>query len=153
MADEVVVLAIILAFVGFLLWLMSKRSALQIMASTQRQQTLRAVVERFGSSEELLAFVHSPDGQKLLGSPAEPYRPLISVLRFVQSGIALLFVGAGLRISAWTLRFGTDINDIHKAVDHRNWGTLCGVAGVALLVVAGVSHALARKWGLVQPKP
>jgi hypothetical protein len=153
MAEETMVLAVLLAFVGFLLWLMLKRSALQQRASEQRQQMLRAVVEKLGSSDELIAFVRSPEGQKLLGSPADPYRPLISVLRFVQTGIVLLFVGAGLRISAWMLRFGTDINDIHKALDHKNWGTLCGVAGVALLAVAGVSYVLAQKWGLVQSKP
>lgn len=153
MAEETALLAIFLAFVGFLLWLMLKRSALQLTASAQRQQMLRAVVEKFGTSDEMLAFVQSPDGQKLLGSAADPYRPLISVLRFVQTGIVLLFVGTGLRISAWTLRFGTDINDIHKALDHKNWGNLCGLAGVALLVVAGVSYVLAQKWGLVQPKP
>lgn len=151
MTEETVVFAIVLAFVSFLLWLMLKRSALQVKASEQRQQMLRALVEKFGTSEEMLAFFRSPDGQRLLGSAGNPYRPLISVLRLVQAAIALLFMAVGLHLSAWTLRFGTDINEIHKALDHKNWGNLFGVAGVALLVVAGVSYVLARKWGLVQP--
>jgi hypothetical protein len=127
-----------LAFVAFVLWV----AAPFVQDRARRRAELQArVLERFGTAQELVAFLEGEPGRRFQESlSGRRLTPLGRILRGVQAGVVLIALGLGLAIAFGLLR------DPDLLV-----AALAAVAlGVGFLVAAGVSHRLCSSWGLLK---
>ncbi|HET7696552.1 MAG TPA: hypothetical protein VFK57_12640 [Vicinamibacterales bacterium] len=143
---EVVVWAALSAWVA---WLVYRRSVRGVEERARNHAVVERILDRFASADELLAFVRSDEGKQLLYGRAGTANPRRSVIRFVQVGIVVFSLGVAFLANAIRLAGETDINFIRKVEDLRYWGTAGVSVGAGLLVVAAVSHLMARRWGLL----
>jgi predicted phage tail protein len=105
------------------------------------------LIDRLGSGPELIAFVQSEAGKTFLGSPPEARGTYVSrVLNTVQTGVILIFTGAGMVVVS---NFSSD-GEVGAFLRVFGGIMLATGAGVAL---SGVwSYLLLRKWGVINPK-
>jgi hypothetical protein len=113
-------------------------------------ETHAKLLERFGSSQEMLAYMQSEAGKKFLEAPIfEGQRRQVSTLPFgrilwsVQVGIISAFLGAGLLFLRG--RVSTDAD-----MGFEVFGTLVLTLGIGFLVSGGVSYVLAKYFGLLE---
>lgn len=145
--EELVLMIAVTALTAWILWLVFRRYQVQTHARAQRTETFNRLIDKFGTAREFVDFLQSDAGRKLLEDPiAPPADPRKSVRRFVQCGIVLLGVGSALLLNALRLRDQTDINFVREAMGLNYWGTIFAGGGAALLIVAIVSHYLAKRW-------
>ena len=116
---------------------------------TRSHAVVERVLDRFTSAEELLAFVRSDEGKQLLYGRKGTPEARRTVIRFVQIGILVFSLGVAFLANAMRLAGETDINFIRKVEDLRYWGTASLAVGLGLLIVAALSHFMARRWGLL----
>lgn len=138
------------ALLAWVAWLVYRRSVRGIEHRARSHAVVERLLDRFTSTDELLAFVRSADGKRLLYGDAGTANPRRSVIRFIQLGIVVFSLGAAFLANAMRLAGETDINFVHKVEDLRYWGTAAVAIGIGLLVVAGVSYFMARRWGLLE---
>jgi hypothetical protein len=101
------------------------------------------LIDKFGSSKELLDYLQSDAGRKFL-TPATVQRtmPYKRILGAAQAGIVLAFVG----VAFWVVRGSFDQEGLRAAT------FLAGVTlalGLGFVCSAIVAHILSRKWGLL----
>jgi hypothetical protein len=137
------------AVAAWVAWLTYRRSVRGMDDRARSYAVVERILDRFNSTDELLAFVRSDEGKQLLYGRTAAVNPRRSVLRFVQIGLVLFSLGAAFLANAWRLSGETDINFVRKVEDLRYWGTAAVAIGAGLLVVAGVSYVIARRWGLI----
>jgi hypothetical protein len=110
------------------------------------------ILDRFGSSEELLQYIQSPAGTKFLESaplpvhtePAPvPNQPMSRVLRSVQWGIVSMAAGLGLFLVS--LRFG-----MNGGAELFSLGVILFFVGGGFIASAIVSTVMSRRLGLWQ---
>jgi uncharacterized membrane protein YfcA len=123
-----------MAFVAFVLWLASTF----VRERTRERAELQArMIERFGSAQELVAFLATEAGRgmgrSLLGHREVQTR---QVLVAVQLGIVLVATSAGLGVAA----------RLQQDRDLFAWALACATAGTGMLIAAAVSRRLARRW-------
>jgi hypothetical protein len=123
-----------------------------IRATRMQSELNNRLLERMGSSEQLLTYLQSQPGQQLVAAPpvadATPpaATPLTRVLWAVQAGIVLTFGGVGFLVIR---RF---------VIEEASWGILTvGILAIALglgfVVAAGASYVLSQRFGLFdQPR-
>jgi hypothetical protein len=109
------------------------------------------LIDRFASSEDLLAYLQSPQGKMLTEAPALPQAaartmgaPLSRIFWSLQSGIVLGALGAGLILVSGTAgepEVTTFLNGV---------GIVVLMIGVGFAVSAVVSYFLSQRLGLVQ---
>ena len=123
------------------------------LARTQ-SEVHNKILDRFGSSEELLAYVRSPAGARFLESapiPLHADRPaanpaLSRVMWSVQVGVVLAAAAVGVLLVAG--RFEADTARGFFAL-----GTIALCLGAGFVASAGASIALSRRLGLWAPPP
>jgi predicted phage tail protein len=101
------------------------------------------LLDKFGSSHEVLAYLQSEAGQSLLKT-APPERPHAygRILNSVQLGIVLTVVGLGvLQVGKWFTGDGRDAGAVI--------GTLLATAGIGLLLAGVASYLLSKRFGLI----
>jgi hypothetical protein len=123
------------------------------------QRALRAqtdlhakLIDRFGSSDELLAYLQSPAGKLLTETPNLPQAvprpsmaaPLSRIFWSLQAGIVIGALGAGLVFVSGSP------NDPDVAAFLRGVGTVILMIGVGFAASAAVSYFLSQRLGLVQ---
>lgn len=122
----------------------------------QVQSSMQAkLLERFGSSEDLLAFLRTDEGRRALELPPIPVAlehgirsgsPVGRVLLSTQVGILLTLAGAGLlRLRA---HFAPP-----SATPLLVFGTLALMVGIGFILSAAISYLLARHLDLLPQKP
>jgi hypothetical protein len=109
------------------------------------------LLDRFASSEDLLAYLQSPQGKLLTEAPVLPQAapramgaPLSRIFWSMQSGIVLGALGGGLMVVSGTtddLEVGTFLNGV---------GVVVLMIGLGFAVSAVVSYVLSQRLGLVQ---
>lgn len=110
------------------------------------------LIDRFASSEDLLAYLQSPQGKTLTEGPVLPQAapraisaPLSRIFWSMQSGIVLGALGGGLMIVSGTAtgepELGTFLNGV---------GIVVLMIGIGFAVSAVVSYLLSQRLGLVQ---
>ena len=144
-----------LAFVGVtlaILWILResfehRRWSKMVKVQTETHAKL---LDRFGSSQEMLAYMQSEAGKKFLEAPIfEGQRRQVSTLPFgrilwsVQVGIVATFVGAGFLFLRGKVTPDADMG-------FQVFGTLVLTLGLGFLVSGGVSYVLAKYFGLLQ---
>lgn len=110
------------------------------------------ILDRFSSSEELLAYVKSPAGTKFLESAPLPVyterapvqnQPMVRVMRSVQWGIVAMAAGLGLFLVS--LRFSAD-----GGAELFSMGIILFFVGGGFIASAVVSTVMSRRLGLWQ---
>ena len=132
---------VVKSFVDHRRWL--RLSRLQTEANSK-------LMERFGTTEELLSFIQSPAGSRLMESsvvPVEPRAvgaPVNRILWSTQIGLVLLAIGAGLEFAS---RRGIDTE---SASVFDSLGILIIAAGVGFVASGLLSYMLSQKLGLLE---
>jgi hypothetical protein len=135
--------------IGWIIWVISTNVRLTKLGKAQAQMQA-SLLERLGSSQELLAFLQTDTGRRLLEAPPpapEPYRsPIGRILMSVQAGIILTAVGAAFFATSGTY-FGT-------SASFQILGFLGVCLGAGFLVAAATTYILSKSWGLLdEPAP
>ena len=155
-SENLMVLLIIVTITTGVIWLI--RTAIE---HRRWQRAMRAqtelntkLIDRFSSSEELLAYLQSPAGKALIEPAALPQAsprpmpmnaPLSRIFWSLQSGIVVGALGTGLMIVA-----GNVSNvEVHQTL--RGFGIVLLLMGVGFAISAAVSFFLSQRLGLVQP--
>jgi hypothetical protein len=110
------------------------------------------MVDRFASSEDLLAYLQSPQGKMLTEGPVFPQAapramgaPLSRIFWSMQSGIVLGALGGGLMVVS-----GTASEEPELATFLNGVGIVVLMIGIGFAVSAVVSYLLSQRLGLVQ---
>jgi hypothetical protein len=126
------------------------RAALAASRTKREAETLlqlhTRLIEKFGTSQELLEYLRSEAGAKLLSPVANggsaPHRKIIAA---VQVGVIMTFLGTAF----WLLR-GTLTDEGMAAVSFLGAATLA--LGLGFLVSAFLAYLLSSRWGLLNGK-
>lgn len=146
----VLIIATITMGIIFLVRTVVEHRRWQRAMKAQNELTTK-LIDRFASSEDLLAYIQSPHGKALTEGPVLPQTapramsaPLSRIFWSLQSGIVLGALGTGLMVvSARTedLDVGPFLNGV---------GVVVLMLGLGFAVSAVVSYGLSQKLGLVQ---
>lgn len=145
---EAVIPVTLFVVIGFVIWSFFKARQTKHMLEAQARFHDK-ILDRFGSSQDLIAFVQTPEGSRFIERFGEQpaFNPLERSLTSIRTGIIITFLGAGMMTIGAMLGIRFD----------ENGALLLGLVGVFLgagfLVAAYASHKLARQWGLFDRKP
>jgi hypothetical protein len=158
MFEDLTVVLIILTITAGVLWLV--RTAIE---QRRWQRSMRAqtelntkLIDRFSSSEELLAYLQSPAGKALIEPAALPQAsprpmpmnaPLTRIFWSLQSGIVVGTLGTGLIFvsrGVATAEFAQILYGI---------GIVILTIGLGFAISAAVSYVLSHRLGLIQSLP
>jgi len=151
MASDDMVLAIaatgvLVVLVGFLWHFMQKQGGMT-KARLQRVETVNRLIEKFPTAKEVIDFLETEQGRKLLEDPLPPTtNPLARVLRFIRYGVVFLFLGSGFLLDAYWLRGETEIRYISQAKDMQFWGAFCLALGAGLVMAGVITNVLIKRW-------
>ncbi len=138
----ITVVLIVCSMISWLIWLITRTRHLQIKAQAELHHRL---LEKFGSTQELIDFLQSEGGQQFLDAiSAKPINPKEQILSSVQKGIILTILGIGGFFLGWIYHYGQDAFTIV--------GVLVIALGVGFLASAGISYRLSQAWGLLTPE-
>jgi len=152
--DDFIPFMVFLGVTGALLWILrtvldNRRWYKMVKVQTETHAKL---LERFGSSQEMLAYMDSEAGKKFLESPIfEGQRQQVSKLPFgrilwsVQIGIIAAFLGGGVLFLRARVA-----SDAGADIGFTVFGTLLFTLGIGFLVSGGVSYILAKYFGLLE---
>jgi hypothetical protein len=140
------------SFIAFLIWLGAKEAAAKKrMAFEARKQLL----DKFSTAEELTGFLSSEAGKQFFVQFASPQatsgaltkllqpQPLAGVLTLLFIGI----VGVSLGVAFFIIR------GISGDPGFAMVGVIVGLPSIAMLIAAGVTYRLKKKWGLLTRQP
>ena len=148
MAESVTVFCI-LALTGWGFYLFFRRYQVATHLKSQRIESFNRMIEKFGSAKEFIEFAESPQGKKLLEEPVSPRaNPLNKILRFLQAGVLFIVIGIGHYLNGMRMATVTEVPFVYDRMNAYYWGTLWLSLGVGLLLVAGISYILVRRWHL-----
>jgi len=155
-SENLLVLLIIVTITTGIIWLV--RTAIE---HRRWQRTMRAqtelntkLIDRFSTSEELLAYLQSPPGKTLIEPAALPHAsprpmpmnaPLSRIFWSLQSGIVVGALGTGLMIVAG------NVSNVEMHESLWGFGIVLLLIGVGFAISAAVSFFLSQRLGLVQP--
>ena len=155
-SENLLVLLIIVTITTGIIWLV--RTAIE---HRRWQRTMRAqtelntkLIDRFSTSDELLAYLQSPPGKMLIEPAALPHAsprlmpmnaPLSRIFWSLQSGIVVGALGTGLMIVAG------NVSNVEMHESLRGLGIILLMIGVGFAISAAVSFFLSQRLGLVQP--
>ena len=111
------------------------------------------LIDRFASSDELLAYLQSPQGRTLVEPPAMPQRtramdaPLGRIFWSLQAGAVIAFAGAGVLFAASRMENELAI----VAPTFTALGTVVLTVGLGFLSSSAISYLLSQRLGLLQP--
>jgi hypothetical protein len=146
---------IVMTITGGLVWLIRSLLEQRRWQRAARAQTElhTKLIDRFSSSEDLVAYLQSPAGKAFGEMPAVPSSqaprgmdaPLGRIFWPLQGGIVLGAAGAAL------LLVGSRISEIGEGFFAI--GTIVLAIGIGLVASAGISYVLSQRLGLLQPMP
>lgn len=148
-----VVAAVVFALFSFLKYIVEYRRWHR--TAKQNAEVHNKILDRFGSNEELLAYIDSPAGRRFLeatpiAQAAPPERsvgaPFGRILISVQLGILLVALGAGFLIVS-----DSAVEEVRPVL--TSLAVLGFCLGVGAIGSAGASYVLSRKLGLLQDPP
>jgi hypothetical protein len=154
--DKIVPMVLFLCILTALIWLtrafLQNRRWNRIFKMQSEMQT--KLIEKFGSSQELLAYLETEAGKRFLEAAPLPNDSVVPqrvpnaaarVLTMLQAGIVLTLLGAGLFI----LRFGSPEMGTPMLV----LGTVVLMPGLGFIISAGIAWSLASRLGLTPEPP
>ena len=155
MSDQMVqaiVMPVLFLCVGWIVWIVANNRRRGKVAEVQAQMQAK-LFEKFGSSQEMIAYLNSEAGAKFLESASiEHTRPIGRVLGSIQAGLILFFLGIAMLIVRFTMPSG-GWNAVEQA---QNAHGLLAVSlvllalGIGFLASAAASYRLSKSWGLLE---
>jgi hypothetical protein len=129
-----------LAFLaGWIVWVVSNHKRRSRVEAGQAEMQTK-LLDKFGSSEELMAYLQSEPGQRFLQPPPmdtkSPYGRILGSIRW---GVILTFLGIGFLIVR---------GYAPEPEPFLFLGTVTLALGLGFLVSSGISYALSKSWGL-----
>ena len=159
MFEHLTVVLIIFTITAGVIWLV--RSAIE---QRRWQRAMRAqtelntkLIDRFSSSEELLAYLQSPAGKALIEPAALPHAsprptpmnaPLSRIFWSLQSGIVVGTLGTGLIFVSRGVATDAEFAQILYGI-----GIVILTIGLGFAISAAVSYVLSYRLGLIQALP
>ena len=143
MAAVIIVATIAISIVAL------RREKLLRASLIERERLLSRIAERFGETEEFIAFVSSPEAERLFQITDGPTAVARRLLSLVAVAIALFAVGLAFLINSYAPLPSEDINYVRQAIEARWWAVIFLALGIGLGGAAAVCARLARRWGLV----
>jgi hypothetical protein len=141
MNEDIVIIPVIFGAFSFMLWTIFSTVRRFKIARLQADVQAR-LVEKFGTTQDLLAYVQTDAGKRFLESlSVEQRSPYDRIIGAVQAGIILAFFGAALLF----LRNRVSGADEGFMV----FGTIFVTLGIAFAIAAGVSYSLSKSFGLL----
>ena len=149
MGDFVVVLMFwgLMVGIGWVAWIVAgtirRTRAARLQAEVQGK-----LLDKFGSSRDLLDYLHTTQGQRFLEFVVtERANPYSRILASAQAGVIMTLVGAALLMLR---RMAT----VQEAADVLLvFGTLVITLGIGFLASGALSFVLSRSWGLLDARP
>jgi hypothetical protein len=143
--SDVAVVITVPAMFAFIIWVVF--STIRRYKVTKVQSEIQTkLLEKFGSSQELLAYLETDAGRYFLESTSlERSNPLNRILTSVQVGLILSLLGIALLIVARIIP--------EEARGLAVSGTVSLALGVGFLLSAGASYYLSKSLGLLENKP
>ena len=133
------IVAVILGQMFFASFLLFLAAGFLRDRARRRNELQMRLLDRFGSTPELLAYLESEEGQRLRDAiTGRRFQAFRQVLGAIQLGLVLTALGVGLLLAS--IRHGD--GDIMTAA------AICISVGVGLLVAAVVSKQLLVRWNL-----
>ena len=144
MNEEVILFPIFFSLIGFIVW--TTLSTIRRFRTEKLQAQLQTkLLDKFGSGQELLAYVQSEGGKRLLESlTTEQHTPYGRILGAAQGGTILLLLGIALLF----LRSRVTGGDEGLLVA----GTIVFTLGLGFGVSAAVSYFLSKSFGLLDER-
>lgn len=128
---------------GWAIWVIATNTRRSNVAKVQAELQSK-LLDRFGSSQELLDYLGSEAGQRFLeASTIERAKPLGRILGSLQVGVILTLVALALLFLYWQF---PGIGEPAVGL-----GILCLALGLGFLISAAVSYALLKRWGVLAP--
>lgn len=159
MFEHLTIVLIILTITAGIIWLV--RTAIE---HRRWQRAMRAqtdlntkLIDRFSSSEELLAYLQSPAGKTLIEPAALPHAsprptpmnaPLGRIFWSLQSGIVVGTLGTGLIFVSRGVATDPEFAQILYGI-----GIVILTIGLGFAISAAVSYVLSHRLGLIQSMP
>ncbi len=141
MNEDLIVLPALFAMFCWIFWV--------IFTSVRRYKTAKlqagvhtSLIEKFGSSQDLLVYVQSDAGKRLVDSLGVDHSsPFSRIFLALQTGVILIPLGLGLLFLRGRVA-GTEEGFLV-------FGTLLLTLGIGFLAAAGVSYTLSKSLGLL----
>jgi hypothetical protein len=133
--------------IGWVVWVVSgtfrRARAARLQADVQGK-----LLDKFGSSRELLDYLHTTQGQRFLDFVVtERANPYSRILASAQAGVIMTLLGGALLMLQ---RMAT----VQEAADALLvFGTLVLTLGIGFLASGALSFILSRSWGLLEARP
>jgi hypothetical protein len=142
--DEQITIAIFSVFffcnVGWIGWVIISAIRRTKIARAQAEVQSK-LLDKFGSSQELLAYMQTDAGQRFIQVESEPVptkNPYTKILGSITVGTILSCLGIGLLLLAAV--FNEDAPII--------LGTIAFAIGLGFLISSGLAYKLSKSWGL-----
>lgn len=141
MDETVVLLPIFFTLVGFVVWIIF--STIRRYKTTKLQAELQAkLLEKFGSGQELLAYVQSDAGKQFLESlSVEQKTPYGRILGAAQVSVVLVLLGVAFLFLRGRVSGAAD--------EFLVLGTIILSLGVGFGLAAALSYYLSKSFGLL----
>jgi hypothetical protein len=141
--EQMVVALVTMFFFGNIAWV-----GWVLINAIRRTKVARAqaevqskLLDKFGSSQELLAYMQTDAGQRFIQVESEPVvtkSPHAKILGSIKVGTILTFLGLGLLLLSIWFRDDAPLG----------FGTISLAIGLGFLVSSGISYKLSKTWGL-----
>lgn len=139
-APVLIVLTVFAAIVLLVRTVVTNRRQLRISQMQAEMQT--RLLEKFGTADELVAYLGSPAGQRFVESASlERRNPYGRILGSIQAGLVLTLVGLGFLFlqGRW-----------HETEEGFLFlGVMALALGLGFLLSAGAAYFLSKSWGLI----
>lgn len=137
---------------AWIIWAIMNNRRRTKVAEVQAQMQAK-LFEKFGSSQEMIAYLNSEAGAKFLESASiEHTRPIGRVLGSIQAGLILFFLGIAMLIVRFTMP-SVGWNAVEQAQTAHGFlavSLLLLALGLGFLASAAASYKLSKNWGLLE---
>lgn len=126
-----------------------RREKLWRTSLLERERLLGRMAERFGDTQEFVAFASSPEAERLFQVTDGPTALARRLLSLVAAAVVLCAVGIAFLIDSFAPLPSQDINWVREAQEARWWAIMFLALGIGLSGAAALCTRLARRWGLL----
>lgn len=153
---QVLVMPALFFCVGWIVWIVANSRHRSKVAEVQAQMQAK-LFEKFGSSQELIAYLNTDAGNRFLDSATiEHTRPFGRVLGSIQAGVILVLLGIAMLIVRFTMPQNGFYDQIQRAQSAQGLLAVSLVLlalGLGFLASAAASYKLSKTWGLLDREP
>ena len=141
MSEDIFVVPVVFGAFAFVIWAVAGSFRRYKIAKLQAEVQTR-MIDRFASSQDLLAFAQTDAGKELLQSlKVERSSPYTRIIATVQTSVIMLFLGGAL----FAVR--GHMPDASEALTVL--GTVIMTAGIGVGISSAISYALSKSFGLL----